>query len=187
MVSRQQILDQALALASQSGWESLTLRQIAAALEISMAEVYPHYAQKDDLVEAWFDRADQALLEQVPNPTWDALPPKERIERAVFCWLDALTEHRELTGQMLLYKLEPGHIHLQLGGLLRISRTVQWFREAAGLKASHLHRITQELVLSSLYLATFAYWLRDSSEGQHKSRELFRRKLDASGCLGLWY
>lgn len=187
MVSRQQILDQALALASEIGWESLTLRQIATALEVPLAEIYPHFAQKDDLVEAWFDRADQALLEQVPNTTWDALPPKERIERAVFCWLDALAKHRELTGQMLLYKFEPGHIHLQLGGLLRISRTVQWFREAAGLKASHLHRITQELVLSSLYLATFAYWLRDSSEGQHKSRAFFRRKLDAGGCLGLWY
>ena len=157
------------------------------ALEVPLGEIYPHFPQKDDLVEAWFDRADQALLGQVPNATWDALPPKERIERAVFCWLDALAEHRELTGKMLLYKLEPGHIHLQLGGLLRVSRTVQWFREAAGLKASHLQRITQEVALSSLYLSTFVYWLRDSSEGQHKSREFFRRKLETGGCLGLWY
>ncbi len=187
MFSRQQILDQALTLAQQSGWERLTLYQVAQSLNVPLADIYQYFPQKDDLVEAWFDHADQVLLSHVPNSEWAALPPKERIERVIFCWLDALAEHRELTGQMLLYKLEPGHVHLQMAGILRISRTVQWFREAAGLKASHLHRITQELALSSLYLATFIYWLRDSSSGQQKTRTFFRRKLEAKDRIGFWH
>ena len=40
-----------------------------------------------------------------------------------------------ITRGMLAYKLEPGHLHLQLPGLVRVSRTVQWFREAAGEEA----------------------------------------------------
>jgi rpsU-divergently transcribed protein len=187
MDSRQQILDQALILARQSGWEKLTLHDIAVTLGIPLATIYQHFPQKDDLVEAWFDRADQALLSRVPNPEWAELPPTERIEQVILCWLDAMAEYRELTGQMLLYKLEPGHIHLQMAGILRISRTVQWFREAAGLKARHLHRITQEVALSSLYLATFIYWLRDTSSGQHKTRNFLHRRLDAGDRIGLWY
>ena len=46
-------------------------------------------------------------------------------------WLGGMAAHRALTGQMLLYKLELGHLHLQAGALLRVSRTVQWWREAA--------------------------------------------------------
>lgn len=88
---------------------------------------------------------------------------------------------------MLLYKLEPGHVHLQMAGILRISRTVQWFREAAGLKASQLHRITQEIALSSIYVATFMHWLRDTSSGQQQTRTFLRRKLDAGDTLNLWH
>ncbi len=187
MVSGQQILDQALVLGRARGWEKLTLHQIAMALSIPLADIYQHFPQKDDLVEAWFDRADQALLSRVPNPDWDVLLPKERIEQVILCWLHAMAEYRELTGQMLLYKLEPGHVHLQMAGVLRISRTVQWFREAAGLKASQLHRITQEMALSSIYVATFIHWLRDSSSGQQQTRTFLRRKLDAGDTLNLWH
>ena len=187
MVSGQHILDQALALGRESGWEKLTLHQIATALGIPLADIYRHFPQKDDLVEAWFDRADQALLSRVPNPEWDVLPPKERIEQVILCWLDAMAENRELTGQMLLYKLEPGHVHLQMAGILRISRTVQWFREAAGLQASELHRITQETALSGMYVATFIHWLRDTSPGQQSTRRFLRRKLDVGDTLNLWH
>ena len=186
MVSGQQILDQALVLGRVSGWEKLTLHQIATALGIPLADIYRHFPQKDDLVEAWFDRADQTLLSRVPNPDWAVLLPKERIEQVILCWLDAMAEYRELTGQMLLYKLEPGHVHLQMAGMLRISRTVQWFREAAGLTASQLHRIIQEMALSSIYVATFVHWLRDTSPGQQETRNFLRRKLDAGDPFHLW-
>jgi len=186
MVSQQKILDRALTLAADSGWERLTLRDLALALDIPLSDIYQHFPQKDDLVEAWFDRADHTLLSQPPNAAWMPLAPRERVERVVLCWLDAMAEYRQLTGQLLLYKLEPGHLHLQAAGVLRISRTVQWFREAAGLNASHGHRIAQEVALSTIYLAVFVYWLRDSSEGQQKTRQLLRRKLAAGDRFGLW-
>lgn len=92
MISGQQILDQALVLGRASGWEELTLHQMAKALGIPLADIYQHFPRKDDLVEAWFDRADQVLLSRVPNPEWDVLPQKERIEQLILCWLDAMAE-----------------------------------------------------------------------------------------------
>jgi len=187
MTSEQDILDQALTLGSRVGWEQLTLHSIAESMNIPLSDIYQYFPQKDDLVEAWFDRADKALLAETPNPAWAHLSGKERIERVILAWLGALRPHRALTGQMLLYKFEPGHIHLQTAGILRISRTVQWFREAAQLRASHGRRVVQELALSSLYLAVFAFWLNDSSERQHKTRSLLHRKLAIGEPLGLWY
>ena len=97
-----------------------------------MADVYTCYPQKDDLVEAFFDRADHALLNlPIPGNLEASVP--ERLHIAIFSWFDALAEHRTLIPQMLGYKLEPLHIHLQAAGITRISRTVQWFMEVAGI------------------------------------------------------
>ena len=180
---QQQILDIALQLADNSSWEQLTLQQVASALQISLADIYRHYRQKDDLVDAWFDRADLVLLSaRISN----ALPASVRLQQAIQYWLASLAPYHKLTGQMLLYKLEPGHIHLQLAGILRISRTVQWLREAASLEATGLSRIGQELALSSLFVAVFIYWLNDNSPAQQRSKQLLQHKLLYGDAVQLW-
>jgi ubiquinone biosynthesis protein COQ9 len=180
---RQQILDTALQLAAKTGWEQLTLQQIAIAMQIQLADIYQHYRTKDDLVDAWFDRADAAMLSAQINAD---LLASARLQQAMQQWLAALSPYHKVTGQMLLYKLEPGHIHLQLGGILRISRTVQWLREAAGLTASGLARVGQELALSSMFVAVFIYWLNDNSAGQQRSLALLSKMLQQGHKLALW-
>lgn len=178
-----QILDKALELADVCGWECLHLHDLADALGCDLAGIARHYRQKDDLVEAWFDRADQALLARARADDLAALNAPKRLEELLMAWLGALAAHRAVTGQMLLYKLEPGHIHLQLGGLLRISRTVQWWREAARRPTLHLARIAEESLLTGAYLRTFVHWLRHPEEPPADLRALLRRQLRC-GPLG---
>ena len=175
--SAAQILDCALDLAEHCGWEALHLHQVAAALGCDLVAIAKHYRQKDDLVEAWFDRADQALLARAKGADLAALSAEKRLEELLLAWLAALAGHRALTGQMLLYKLEPGHVHLQVGGLLRISRTVQWWREAAGRQSLHLARIAEESLLTAAYLRTFVHWLRQPRANEADLRALLRRQL----------
>ena len=186
-LSRDEVLDAALALGDICGWEKLTLHAIALELETSLAKIKQHFAQKDDLVDAWLDRADAAALTQFPlTMSQGQISSTVRLKMAIQAWLDALSTHHKLTGEMLLYKLEPGHIHLQAAGVLRISRTVQWFREAAGLKASHLRRIGQEIALSSLFVGIFVYWLNDRSANQVKTRRRLAGALHQGHRIRLW-
>lgn len=172
-----QILDSALQLADVCGWERLHLFDVAAALDIGLDDIARHYRDKDDLVEAWFDRADVAMLGHARNPDLLGLNAEQRLESCLLAWLDSLTAHRAVTGQMLLYKLEPGHIHLQVLGLMRVSRTVQWWREAAGRQALHLRRIAEETLLTGAYLRSFVHWLRHPDEGSADFRAYLRRQL----------
>lgn len=172
-----QILDTALQLADVCGWERLHLFEVAAALEIGLDDIAHHYRDKDDLVEAWFDRADQAMLGYARNPELHHLNAEQRLEGCLLAWLDSLAAHRAVTGQMLLYKLEPGHIHLQVLGLMRISRTVQWWREAAGRQSLHLRRIIEETLLTNAYLRSFVHWLRHPEEDAAEFRAFLRRQL----------
>lgn len=186
MTDKNTILDKALQLGEQAGWENLSLADTARVLDIPLVDIYQHFSQKDDLVDAWFDRADRYLLSVNNDAPWMSQRPVVRIEETIWRWLEALAEYRQLTGQMLLYKLEPGHIHLQLGGLLRISRTVQWLMEAANLQARHLARIQQEICLTTVFVSTFIHWLNDNSEQQQRSRRCLRRKLSVAETLNIW-
>lgn len=171
------ILDTALELAEGTSWEALRLHAVADALQITMDEIRRHYPQKDDLVEAWFDRADRAVLDQTPSDEFRRLAIRERLHQVMMTWFDALSSHRRLTRQMLMYKLEPGHIHLQVLGLMRISRTVQWFREAARLETTELRRILEEVSLTAIYLTSFTRWMFDDSQDSRETRALLERLL----------
>ena len=171
------ILDTALELAESKTWERLQLHDIASTLGIGLDEIRQHYPQKDDLVERWYDRADNSMLKFADKKELAALSVRERLGAIIMAWLEALGPHRKVSGEMLWYKLEPGHIHLQAQGLLRISRTVQWFREAAGRDNSHLSRILEEIGLTGIFLSTFSYWLRDDSANFERTRKALDRKL----------
>jgi ubiquinone biosynthesis protein COQ9 len=169
---KNRILDQALELAERSSWEQLHLRTVADELKISLDEIRRCYAQKDDLVEAWFDRADASLLSAPRSDEFLAMPLNERLHQVIMTWLEALAPHRRLTREMLAYKLEPGHVHLQALGIMRISRTVQWFCEASGQDSTGLRRIVDECALTTIYLTAFARWLFDDSANSIKTRDL---------------
>jgi AcrR family transcriptional regulator len=175
--SAAQILDCALQLAEVCGWERLHLFDVAARLGVGLDGIAVHYRDKDDLVEAWFDRADQAMLVRAAVADLNDLSADKRLEELLIAWLDSFAAHRTVTAQMLLYKLEPGHIHLQVLGLLRISRTVQWWREAARRETHHLYRIAEESLLTGVYLRSFVHWLRHPGENAADFRALLRNQL----------
>lgn len=171
------ILDTALRLSSENSWEKLKLRHIANEMNISLNQIRDCYAQKDDLVEAWFDRADSAMLQAATNPGLIDMSMRERLYTLIMAWLDQLAIYHKVTRDMLLYKLEPAHIHLQLQGILRISRTVQWLLEAAHHDSTHLRRISEEVGLTSIYLATFMFWMTDLSQDQQRTRRFLEHRL----------
>ena len=180
-----QILDSALGLADVCGWERLHLFDVAAELGVGLDEIARHYRDKDQLVEAWFDRADLAMLARAQEPELQPLTPGQRLEELLLAWVGSLAAHRAVTGQMLLYKLEPGHIHLQIGGILRISRTVQWWREAAKRETLHLARIVEESLLTGVYLRCFVHWLRHPEQEPAEFRALLRSQLRCGALLYL--
>lgn len=176
----ERILDTALILGERLGWDSLHLYDIAQEMKISLAEIHRHYRQKDDLTEAWFDRADRALLAAPELPEWSAQPPSERLFLAIMTWLDALDSHRKLTGAMLGYKLHPEHLHLQAHGITRISRTVQWIREVSLLPSTGLRQEAEEIALTGIYLSTLARWLHDQTPDSSNTRNLLRHLLEGA-------
>lgn len=187
MNKKQTILQQAMQLAEHSDWESIRLRDIACSMNISLLDIHQHYQQKDDLVDAWFDLADQAMLACQQQPDFEHGSAQDKLLTAMMHWLNAMAPHRKVTRQMLYYKLEPGHVHLQAAAILRISRTVQWLREIANLKAQNLKRIEQELALSTLFVASFVRWLTAPDPALTAARNWLELGLRLGRWRNLWH
>ncbi|MEE2000164.1 TetR/AcrR family transcriptional regulator [Alkalimonas sp. MEB108] len=187
MNKRQTILQQAMFLAEHSDWESIRLRDVATGMNIPLLEIHQHFSQKDDLVDAWFDLADQAMLACQQQPDFEHNSAQDKLLTAMMQWLNAMASHRKVTRQMLYYKLEPGHIHLQAAALLRISRTVQWLREIADLKAQNVKRIEQELALTALFTSGFVRWLTAPEPAVTAARNWLERGLRLGRWRNLWH
>ena len=175
--SAQRILDTAMALAEQHGWEALRLHHVADQLQIDLEQIHSHFRQKDDLIDAWFDLADQAMLRAAASDQIKSLNPVERLQQLMLIWFQALAPHQEVTRQMIEGKLEPGHLHMQFDGVFRISRTVQWLREGALREAFFINRALEETVLTAIFVASFGQWLFDRSPHHQATRDAVSRRL----------
>lgn len=171
------IVDAAIMLGEQRHWEAVRLHDVAAATGITLDEIRRHFREKEDLVDAWFDRADSTMLQAAEAPGFAGLSARQRLHRLIMAWLDALAPHRRVTRQMIMAKMEPGHLHIQIPGLMRVSRTVQWMREAAHRDATFVRRALEETALTTIYLMTFFYWMRDDSAACAKTRRFLDRQL----------
>lgn len=180
---RQDIVDAAIDLAELGSWESVRLREVATQLGIGLDEISAHFHEKDELVDAWFDRADDAVLALADNPKLEQLSARERLFTVIMTWLDALAPHRRVTRQMVQAKLEPGHVHIQIPALMRVSRTVQWMREVASLEDAGLRRALTETVTTTIVLAVFARWLTEERHGSPATRRLLDRMLRQAEVL----
>lgn len=180
---REAIVDTAVIIAERSNWEAVRLFDVAAELNISLDDIRPYFREKEDLVDAWFDRADSQMLKAAETVEFLTLSPRERLHHLIMTWLDALTAHRKITRQMIGAKLEPGHLHIQIPAVMRISRTVQWMREAAQRDATFVRRALEETALTTIYLATFVHWMRDESENSQRTRDFLEQKLQVAETL----
>ncbi len=179
----ERIVDAALDLAEDGGWDQLRLHAVADRLEVPLAELRRHYRDADAIADAWLARADVAMLTCRDDAGFDERPPPERLYLVIMRWLDSLGGHRRVTRQIFAAKGYPGHPHHNLKLLTWTSRTVQWLREAAGLDAGGRRRQMEEIGLTVIFVATLALWLRDDSEGQERTRRFLSARLKQADRL----
>lgn len=180
---RDAIVDTAVTLAARSSWEAVRFFDIATELNISLDDIRAHFREKEDLIDAWFDRIDGVMLKVAQQDDFRLMSSSERLHCLIMAWLDAMTEHRGVVRQMIGSKLEPGHIHIQVPAVMRISRTVQWMREAAQRDGTFLRRALEETALTTIYLATFTHWMFDESPQSQRTRDFLTHKLQLAETL----
>ena len=178
----QRVVDAALAIAGEVGWEQVRLSTIADRTELPLAEIGRHFRDVDAIANAWFARARLAML-ALPAEELAGRLADERIALAFGTWLDSLAPHRQVAAEVLRHKLYPSHPHHWVPLVFDLSRLVHDVLDVARVPGSRRLRQAQEIGLTAITLITLADWLRDDSPDQERSKRCLRQRLARAGRL----
>ena len=168
------------------GWSRAALLAGAEDLGLDVATALNAFPREGtELIEAFSDWADQAMLEKLGGLDLPAMRVRDRIATAVRLRLELLAPHREAVRRGLAFLALPGNLAL---GLKSLYRTVDAIWYAAGDRATDYNFYSKRLLLSGVYSSTLVYWLNDSSEDFAQTWAVLDRRitevLKVAGNLG---
>lgn len=175
-------LEGALTLAQRSSWQAFSLVELTDELACTLNDINQFFRSKDDMAEALFSRADKAVLDLASDEEFIQLSDAERLIKTMTTWFEYLRPYKSIIREMLAYKLEPGHFHLQAHGVTRISRTVQWFLEVSDRKNTGVGRAIDEVKVSGLYLSAMAIFLLNDNEPTSCIEKFLKNRLNGKIC-----
>ncbi len=175
-ISAENILHTALSLAEEKGWENIRLYQVAEQLKIPLNDIRVYYADLNGVANAWFKQALMEMLstsddELISQPAWN------RLYLTMVKWFDHVSEHHEVTAQIIRAKLHPPHVHHWVPMIFDLSTLMHWWLDAARIASVGRQRQIAEIGLTGIFLSTLACWSRDESFHQIKTRKLLKRRL----------
>lgn len=101
---RDQILDAAIELTGQQGFEKTTMDEIAEKAELSKGTLYLYYKDKSSLYQAIKKRALESLHNEFLASLQQDKAGSELVKGMVFSFLDMIQENITFTKAMLLYR-----------------------------------------------------------------------------------
>jgi ubiquinone biosynthesis protein COQ9 len=128
-----------------------------------------------DMIAAWFESVDRAMIKAVPDEALAAMKVRERIAAQVEARLDALAPDREALRRALAILARPQHA-LRAAKLGWHAADLMWRR--AGDTATDYNHYTKRAILGGVYSATIAVFLDDESEGHADTRDFLSRRID---------
>ena len=154
------IIDTAIKLAGEKGWRALTMADIAAKGEISMAEIYRVFPTKNDILKGFTRQIDEVVLSVGPDGE-EGETHRDRLFDVMMRRFDALTPYRSgLEGISRDLRGDPMMAALHACAL---RRSLAWMLEAAGIPSDGIAGMLRVKGLGVIYLMVFRVWLTDDS------------------------
>lgn len=130
-----------------------------------------------DLIDAFFDAAGQAALEDLKGQDLAGMRVHERVKAGVLAWLKALEPNREAVRRAVARGLVPWSA---TPALQRSWRVADMIWEAAGDTATDYNRYSKRGLLAGALAPIVMYWL-DNPSPEDLDAYVARRLAQASG------
>lgn len=164
----------AMALAEQRGWNDVSLRDVARAAGLPLAELYRHCPSKPDLLAGFSQSIDAEVAESI-DPEDLEEPAKDRLFEALMERFDHLRPYRKAIRSILdCYRRDPAQA---LGGLAQLRRSMRRMLELADLTDSGLRGELRLDGLCGVYLYALRAFMEDDSEDLSRTMAALDRAL----------
>jgi AcrR family transcriptional regulator len=179
--TREHLLETALRLFLEMGFENATMRDIGKAAGLALGAAYYYFPSKEAIVMAYYDQVQEQHLEQVKAGLSNAKNLRERLGLAFHSKLEILREHRVLLGTLLGFVGKPEHPLSQFGKGTQTQRqqSIETFKLAIG--DAKLPKDIVDLAPAGFWMlhnAMLLYFVHDTSDHQARSHKLVDDTLD---------
>jgi AcrR family transcriptional regulator len=179
--TRRQILDTALALFREQGFEATTIRDIAGGAGLSLGAAYYYFKSKEAIVGAYYDYVQQEHMERARAAFARGGDLRARLRAALHAKIDIMQDDRRLLRALFRYGGDPDHPLSWFGPATREQRqlSVDVFAEAiAGERLPDDVREVAPALLWTLHMGVLLYFLYDASPDQRRTRKLIDAAVD---------
>lgn len=179
--TRTRILEAALHLFRQRGFEQATMRDIAKEARVALGSAYYYFDSKDAIVMAFYELAQTELAPLIEDGLANRRDLKERLAAVITAKFDYFEPNRNLLGTLSSH-IDPQH------PLSPFSRVTKPIRET---DISFMHRAIEGSTIKMagdlkpylprllwLYqMGLILFWVYDHSPKQRKTTQLFEKSL----------
>jgi AcrR family transcriptional regulator len=175
--TRNQILETAMQLFREKGYDGTTMRDIAARMDIAVGNAYHYFRSKDELVVAFYERLNNEQAERVYAALLQHQSLKDRLIAAIRCKLGVVADHRDLCISLFAIAVKPNSVVNPFGDSTKGARAKSQsiFRRAVEGSTTRVPDDLKDVLpvlLWLYYMAVLLYWMHDTSPLQHKTNEL---------------
>ena len=162
--------------AAFDGWSVEALAMAASELGVPAARArlaFPGGAVQ--MIDAWFDSIDIAMLEAFPPERIAAMKIRDRIRELVLFRLARIHPHREALRRATAILAQPQNLAAaaKLGW-----RAADRMWRVAGDKATDFNHYSKRAILTGVYGSTMLVYLDDNSEDLADTRAFLNRRID---------
>jgi AcrR family transcriptional regulator len=179
--TRRQILDTALALFRERGFEETTMRDIATRAGLALGAAYYYFTGKEAIVSAYYDYVQQQHQLRAHDAYASTRSLRDRLRAALHTKIDIMREDRRLLRALFRYGGEPTHPLSWFGPATREQRqlSVDVFAEAlANERLPDDVREAAPTLLWTLHMGILLYFLYDDSPEERRTRKLIDASVD---------
>jgi ubiquinone biosynthesis protein COQ9 len=165
------IIAAAMKLAAERPWSELTLREIADAAGLTLADLRKTGIDtKTGILKALLAEVDQEVLRNAPKPDVSQ-SPRDRLFEVLMERLDALEPFKSALKS--IGKSAPFDVAL----LRQLWSSQGWMLEAAGISSTGLPGGIKAAGLTTVYAQVFRVWLEDDDPGLARTMAALDRRL----------
>lgn len=172
---KQKIVEIALDLAVQMGWENIGLRDIAEAAEMSLAELHEQFEDKGDILTTLGRVIDRRVLENVAEPD-PSISTRDMLFDIMMERFDVLNDYRAgLVAILSSFKLDPKQAIISMPHLCR---SMTWMLEAAGIETTGIRGAIKVTGITGVYINVLRTWKEDESPDMAKTMAALDKNLE---------
>jgi AcrR family transcriptional regulator len=179
--TRRHILETALALFRERGFEETTIRDIAAGAGLSLGAAYYYFNSKEAIVGAYYDHVQQEHAARSRDAYARGGDLRDRLRAALHAKLDIMQDDRRLLRALFRYGGDPDHALSWFGPASREQRQLSVDVFAAALADERLPddvRDAAPTLLWTLHMGILLYFLYDNSPDLRRTRKLIDAAVD---------